>query len=139
MASARIGKNTGPGRLLSTAMISASGRISASAIAKILTFSRKADAMSGKSVANRCPLKNFSCTCGQPGAFAIANARPTKTITVLTSAMITPRRPSAERLRPPRIFELRSDSGGLPEDRDGDDLGQPARLDLVQRSGGFHL
>src|SRR6266699_466043 len=139
IASARMGKNTGPGRERSTATKSASGRMIASAIAKILTFSRNAFAISGKSALNRCPLKKAWWTCGQPGAFTIANASATNTIAVETSAIITPRRPSVAPVRPRRIFEPRSDSAGLLEDRDGDDLRQPARVDLLQRAVALQL
>jgi hypothetical protein len=44
---ARRGKNTGPGRLRSTASRSAAGRMNASAMRKILTLTRNARAISG--------------------------------------------------------------------------------------------
>jgi hypothetical protein len=47
IASARIGKKTGPGRLRRTARASAVTRMIASAMQKIFTFSRKARAMPG--------------------------------------------------------------------------------------------
>jgi hypothetical protein len=48
IASARIGKKTGPGRLRRTARPSAKTRIRASAMQKILMLSRNAREISGK-------------------------------------------------------------------------------------------
>ena len=48
IASARIGKKTGPGSDRRTARKSAAGRISASDVQKSFTFSQKASRISGK-------------------------------------------------------------------------------------------
>src|SRR6476660_6559930 len=97
MPSARSGKNTGPGRLRMTARTSAKTRMNASAIRKILTFSRNARAISGID----------ALTSGQSGACVIATASSVKKITVLSNATVTPRRPSPSPVTLLRIFELR--------------------------------
>ena len=131
-------RRAGPGSPRSTARISASGRITASAIRNIWTFSRNASAMPGKSDLKRSPLKNCRCTSGQPGLFAIAKPTAAKTIAELTSEMRTARRPSRGLSRPPRIFERPSSLRALLQGRDGDDLRQPGLLDLGQRPLGLH-
>src|SRR6478672_666465 len=107
MPSARSGKNTGPGRLRMTARTSAKTRMNASAIRKILTFSRNARAISGIDALNSSQLKNVRLTSGQPGACVIATASSVKKITVLSNATVTPRRPSPSPVTLLRIFELR--------------------------------
>src|SRR5437763_15658168 len=88
-----------------------------SAIANILTLSRNADAMSGKSAAKRCPLKNCRCSSGQPGALAIAKPSAVNSAAVLTRAIETARLPSPGRIRPRRILEPRSSLSVLLEHR----------------------
>src|SRR5438445_8640658 len=78
-ASARNGKDAGPGRLLTTATPSASTRISASEMQKISTFRRNADAIPGNVLVNSCPSKNWVLIASQPGALTIAKPRPVKT------------------------------------------------------------
>ena len=56
-AKARSGKNTGPGSERRTAMTSAQGRISASAIRKILTFTRNASGITSSESWKTSPLK----------------------------------------------------------------------------------
>jgi hypothetical protein len=63
----RKGTKTGPGRLRTTATPSAITRMSVSAMQKILTLSRKAEAIPGKVLANSCRSKNASRISGQPG------------------------------------------------------------------------
>src|SRR6476659_6265058 len=105
MPSTRIGKNTGPGRLRTTA--SASGRMNASEIKKIFTFSRNARAISGMEALNSCQLKKVCLTSGYPGACVIARASTVKKTTVLSTAIVAPRRPSPPAVALPRIFEPR--------------------------------
>src|SRR5215471_10728245 len=88
IAISRSGKNTGPGRLRSTATSSANGRISASAIRKIFTLSLNARAISGNDDLYWSQLKKVVLTSGQPGACAITTPRPTKTTIVLRTAML---------------------------------------------------
>src|SRR5258705_3391779 len=107
MPSARIGKKTGPGRLRTTARTSARTRMNASAITKILTFSRNAREISGIESLNSFQLKNVRFTSGQPGACVIATASKVKKTTVLSRATVTPRRPSPLAVTLPRIFEPR--------------------------------
>src|SRR3954453_21338810 len=78
IASARSGKNTGPGRLRSTAIRSANGRIRHSAIEKILQLRRNALAISGNDDLNSDQLKNVSRTVGQPGALVMATTTTTR-------------------------------------------------------------
>src|SRR6185295_13987209 len=107
MPSARIGKNTGPGRLRTIARRSASTRMNASAIEKIFTFNRNAREISGIEALNSLQLKNVRFTSGQPGACVINTASTVKKTTVLSKATVTPRRPSPLAVTPPRIFEPR--------------------------------
>src|SRR5262249_5265284 len=95
IASARSGKNTGPGRLRITASTSANARISTSAMQKIFTLSRNARAISGIDLQNSSQLKNVVRTSGQPGACVTTTTRTTKKTTVLASAIATPRGPPA--------------------------------------------
>src|SRR5919204_5425110 len=126
MASTRIGKKTGPGRLRRTARPSAIGRISASAMQKIFTLSRKAEAMPGKVLANSWPSKKACWISGHPGALTIAKPSPVKTAPVLASAIRTARRPSPSRRK------------ALPEDWDADHLREPGLVDLPQRPVRLH-
>jgi len=73
----------------------------------IFTLRRKALAISGIDELNSCQLKKVRFTSGQPGACVTATANTVKKITVLSSATVTPRRPSPPAVRPPRIFEPR--------------------------------
>src|SRR3982074_3668291 len=107
MPSARIGKKTGPGRLRRTARTSARTRMKASAIMKIFTFSRNAREISGIEAVSWLQLKNVRFTSGQPGACVIATTRRVKKTTVLSTATVTPRRPSPAEVTLPRIFEPR--------------------------------
>src|SRR4029077_13510940 len=107
MPSTRSGKNTGPGKLRTTASASASTRMNASEIKKIFTFSRNARAISGIDALNSCQLKNVRLTSGQPGACVIATASTVKKTMVLSTAIVTPRRPSPPAVTLPRIFEPR--------------------------------
>src|SRR5437016_1501803 len=107
MPSARIGKKTGPGRLRTTASRSARTRMNASAIMKIFTFSRNAREISGIDDLNWFQLKNVRLTSGQPGACVIATASKVKKTTVLSTATVTPRRPSPAEVTLPMIFEPR--------------------------------
>ncbi len=74
-ASARIGKNTGPGRLRITARNIARTRMNTSAIRNSFTFTRNARAMLGNDSLNCSPLKNASLTSSQPGALMIDDRR----------------------------------------------------------------
>src|SRR6266550_2335917 len=107
MPSARIGKKTGPGRLRRTARTRARTRMNASAIMKIFTFSRNAREISGIDDLNSFQLKNVRLTSGHPGACVIATASTVKKTAVLSTATVTPRRPSPAEVTLPRIFEPR--------------------------------
>src|SRR5580765_8142474 len=107
MPSTRSWKNTGPGRLRMTGSASASGRMNASEIKKIFTFSRNARAISGIDALNSCQLKNVCLTSGHPGACVIARTSTVKKTMVLSTAIVTPRRPSPPAVTLPRIFEPR--------------------------------
>jgi hypothetical protein len=103
IASARIGKNTGLGRLRRTAITKAKTSTTASAIRKIRTLRRKASAISGNESLKTAPLKKASRTSGHPGDVTTTTTMAAKRTTVLTSAIATEREPSA----PPRIREPR--------------------------------
>ena len=60
IASARSGKNTGPGRLRSTARKSAKTRMNTSAMQKILMFSRNARAISGNVDLELVPVEELT-------------------------------------------------------------------------------
>src|SRR5436190_22989473 len=113
MASSRIGKNTGPGRLLSTAMNRAKASTTASATRNSSMLRRKPRSTSGNASRKRSPSKNASLTAGHPGACTTAKPATAKKTTVLISAMTTARRPSPCHA-PPRIRERRSPGGSGP-------------------------
>src|SRR6476659_5724900 len=135
MPSTRIGKNTGPGRLRTTA--SASGRMNASEIKKIFTFSRNARAISGIDALNSCQLKNVCLTSGHPGACVIARASTVKKTMVLSTAIVTPRRPSPPAVTLPRIFEPRFSFRRLFQH--GRVSLEPLGLQALQRAVGAEL
>jgi len=81
--------------------------MNASAIMKIFTFSRNAREISGIDDLNWFQLKNVRLTSGQPGACVIATASKVKKTTVLSTATVTPRRPSPAEVTLPMIFEPR--------------------------------
>src|SRR3990170_8667220 len=91
VASARIGKNTGPGRLRSTARTSPKPRMRTSAIRNSWTFVRKRAMDSGRASAKRAALRNSRWTSGQPGALTTVQPIAPKTTTVLRTAMSTAR------------------------------------------------
>src|SRR6185503_11315332 len=139
IASARMGKNTGPGRLRRTAMPSAKARITTSATKKILTSSQKADSTSGNQVRNSSPLRNFCLTSSQPEELTTSRPSAVNTMAVDTSATAT-LRPAPP--PPPRIRDRRSPAvddasvigAGSVEDGRADDVGEPLLLDGGQRS-----
>src|SRR5437667_2831488 len=132
MPSARSGKKTGPGRLRTTARTSARTRMNASAIMKIFTFSRNAREISGIDALNSVQLKNVRLTSGQPGACVIATASTVKNTTVLSTATVTPRRPSPAEVTLPRIFEPRFAFRRLFQH--GRVRLEPFRLEALQRA-----
>src|SRR6266540_2690065 len=113
-ASARSGKNTGPGSPRSTAMSRATTRISTSAMQKILMFTRNACAISGNDSRKIWPLKNWRLTSGQPGELTIAAT------TIATNTTVLAIKPRA-----------------LLQDRDAGLRGKPLALDL--REGAVRL
>src|SRR5919198_2840355 len=106
MARSRNGKNTGPGRLRSTAMKSATRRMKTSATRKSSTLTRNARRVSGNDSRNCLPLKKACFTASQPGEFTTAIPRAAKSTTVLATAIRTALRPSPCHA-PPRIRDLR--------------------------------
>src|SRR6185436_5089177 len=105
------GKKTGPCKLRSTASASAHTRMNTSAMQKYTMLRRNAQTMSGNDLRNSSPLKNSCFTAGQLGDDVTAQTISPATTTVLTTAMTTPRAPSAR--RGPRILDDGSPSGSL--------------------------
>ena len=95
-ASARIGKNTGPGKPRSTAITSANTRMKTSAIRKIFTLIQKAERMSGNDSSNSCRSKNACLTSSQPDELTTTSAM---TATKSESRRGRRRRPAAAALR----------------------------------------
>ena len=83
-------------------------RITTSAMQKIFTFVRKADAMPGSDSRKISRLKNASLTSGQPGDVTTATTMSAKKTSVETSAIATARPPEEPPVRLPTIFEPRS-------------------------------
>jgi hypothetical protein len=109
----RRGKNTGPGRLRSTARTRASTRMNTSHTRKYSMLRTNFRAISGKDSRNSWPLKNASRTAGQFGECTTAHQRTPTTTTVLTTAMATPPAPSRRR-RSREILDRRSEGPGGP-------------------------
>jgi hypothetical protein len=112
-----------------TASPSAVKRITTSAIQKIFTFVRKAEAMPGSDSRKISRLKNASLTSSQPGDVTTATAMRAKKTSVETTAIVTARPPEEPPVRLPTIFEPRSSLSALLQDRRG--ARQPLRLVLL--------
>src|SRR3954452_6354051 len=136
MAIARSGKNTGPGRLRSTAIPSASARMSTSATRKIFTSSQNADRTSGNQARTSSPLKNFCLTSSHPGERTTRIVISVKTTIVLSRPTATFRPAPPPRIRDPRspVCAASSMQVRLVEDGRSDDVGEPLLLDLIQRA-----
>src|SRR5262245_52372374 len=153
----RTGMKTGARRLRTTATSRARIRTKISATTKMNTFRLNFDRSVPRESQNTSGSKNASLTCGHPDEFTIANASSPKTITVLATAIATPRAPSA--LSGARIFDRRSPLGGVypppgrlwyfsgawpPTERLRQEgrvrlVGQPLLVDLVERAVRLHL
>jgi hypothetical protein len=81
---------------------------------KILTFTKKAAAISPNESVKISRLKNACLNSGQPGELTTRKATPPKKTTELRIAIATVRLPLAPALPPLRIFELRSSARRWP-------------------------
>src|SRR5262245_1627220 len=100
-----------------TATARAVTRMIASAMQKILTLTRKAEAISPKESRKIFPLKKASLNWGHPAELTTSATTAPKKTSVLRTAMATPRPPLAPVLSPPRILEPRSPARELLQQR----------------------
>ena len=82
--------------------------MTASAMQKILTFVRKADAIPGNDSRKMARLKNASLTSGQPGELMTTRTTTATNTAVETTAIVTARLADRPPFRLPTIFEPRS-------------------------------
>src|SRR5947209_10808248 len=130
----RSGKNTGPGRLRTTASPIANVRISTSATRNTLMFSTNACAIVLKYRRNSAGSKNACLTFSQPGAFTTTRISTVKNTTVLSEAIAT-FRPAPPSMSPPRPPSRSSSSTALLQHGRAGLLGQPRLAELLEGAG----
>src|SRR6266487_803695 len=115
---------------------SAVTRTITSAMQKILTLTRKAEAISPNESVKICRLKKACLNSGQPEELTTTRTIAPKKRIVLTRATATPRPPLPAPPKPPRILELRSPVRELLQQRGA--ARQPGALEALERAVGPH-